>query len=168
MDVIIVDEKDNEFGLEEKLKVHKKGNLHRAFSVFVFNSKKELLLQKRAKEKYHSSGLWTNTCCSHPKNGEDLKAEAEKRLKEEMGFTCNLEKKFSFIYRAVLDNGLIEHEYDHVFFGKFNKNPNPNPSEVKGWKWISLKKLKEDMGKSPKEYTPWLRIIIDEIISLVN
>jgi len=168
MDVVLVDEKDKEIGLEEKLEAHKKGKLHRAFSVFVFNSKKELLMQKRASKKYHSSGLWTNSCCSHPRKGEDVKKEAEKRLKEEMGFSCNLEKKFSFIYRAILDNGFIEHEYDYVFFGKYDKNPNPNKSEVDDWRRVSLKELKIEIKKNPKKYSPWLRIIIDDIASLVN
>jgi isopentenyl-diphosphate delta-isomerase len=168
MDVVLVDENDKELGLEEKLEAHKKGKLHRAFSVFVFNSKKELLMQKRASEKYHSSGVWTNTCCSHPGKGEDVKKEAEKRLKEEMGFSCNLEKKFGFIYRAVLDNSFIEHEYDYVFFGKYDKNPNPNKSEVDDWRWVSLKELKRDIEKNPKKYSPWLRIIIDDVASLIT
>ena len=157
MDIILVD---------EKLKVHKEGKLHRAFSVFVFNSKNELLLQKRSSVKYHSAGLWTNTCCGHPV--DNIKKDAEKRLHEEMGFTCNLEEKFSFIYQARLGNGLIEHEYDHVLFGKYDKTPFPDPKEADGWKWVSITGLKKDIEENPQKYTAWLRVIIDDIAKIMH
>jgi len=121
--VVLVDENDNEIGVEEKINAHRKGLLHRAFSIFVFNSKNELLLQKRAADKYHSGGLWSNTCCSHPRPGENLKDAAHRRLQEEMGFDCSLREVFSFLYKKSFDNGLTEHELDHVFFGKFDGIP---------------------------------------------
>ena len=131
--VILVDTKDNQTGISEKLEAHKKGLLHRAFSIFLFNDQDQLLLQKRADEKYHSGGLWTNTCCSHPSPGEFLIKSAQNRLKEEMGISTSLSPLFSFIYKAEFDNGLIEHELDHVFIGTFNANPLPNPEEVGEW-----------------------------------
>ncbi|MEM4398036.1 MAG: isopentenyl-diphosphate Delta-isomerase [Candidatus Woesearchaeota archaeon] len=168
--VLLVNERNQILGKLEKLEAHKKGLLHRAFSIFVFNEKKELLLQKRA-EKYHSSYLWSNTCCSHPISEDEklIKKEAEKRLLEEMGFTCSLEKKFTFIYRAKLDNNLIEHEYDIVFFGFVDSSLKivPNKQEVIDYKWISLGDLKRDIEKNNENYTPWLRIIIDDVISLL-
>ncbi len=157
--VILVDKKDREIGKEEKIKAHKEGKLHRAFSIFIFNKKRELLLQKRQTGKYHSPGLWSNTCCSHPRPGKDIKKEAEKRLKEEMGIETNLKEVFSFIYKTKVGN-LIEYEFDHVFFGKFDGKPKPNKKEVKDWKWQNLKDLKEDIKKNPQKYTPWLRIIL--------
>ena len=158
--VILVDEKDNPLGTGEKLKTHREGKLHRAFSIFVFNSKGELLLQKRAKGKYHSGGLWTNACCSHPEPGRNLKAEAEKRLQEEMGFTCDLKEISSFIYKADL-GGLIEHEFDHVFLGKFDGNPKPDNREAEDWKWISLTELKQDIKDNPDKYTYWFKVILE-------
>ena len=140
--ILTVDEKDNVTGKGEKMKVHREGKLHRAFSIFVFNSKSELLLQKRAKSKYHSGGLWTNTCCSHQRDGETLEKAVHRRLKEEMGFDCELKEVFTFTYRVKFDDGLIENEYDHVFFGKFDGKPEPNPEEVDDWKWISLEELR--------------------------
>lgn len=158
-EVILVDENDNPVGTEEKLKAHQQGKLHRAFSIFIFNSKGELLLQKRAKEKYHSGGLWTNTCCSHPGPGQELEKEAQKRLQEEMGFTCDMKEISSFLYKADLGN-LIEHEFDHVFLGEFNGDPKPNKEEAEDWKWISLKDLNQDIKKHPEEYTEWFKIIL--------
>jgi len=157
--VALVDKKDREIGKEEKIKAHKEGKLHRAFSIFIFNKKGELLLQKRQTGKYHSPGLWSNTCCSHPRPGKDIKKEAERRLKEEMGIKANLKEVFSFIYKAKVGD-LIEYEFDHVFFGKFDGKPKPNKKEVKDWKWQNLKDLKEDIKKNPQKYTPWLRIIL--------
>ncbi len=157
--VALVDKKDREIGKEEKIKAHKEGKLHRAFSIFIFNKKGELLLQKRQNGKYHSPGLWSNTCCSHPRPGKDIKEEAERRLKEEMGIKANLKEVFSFIYKAKVGD-LIEYEFDHVFFGKFDGKPKPNKKEVKDWKWQNLKDLKEDIKKNPQKYTPWLRIIL--------
>lgn len=164
-EVILVDEKDNVIGTEEKMKTHQEGKLHRAFSIFVFNSKGELLLQKRAKSKYHSGGLWTNTCCSHPRPEEHIEKAVHRRLKEEMGFDCELKEIFSFTYKAKLDNNLFEHEYDHVFIGNFDGEPNPNPEEVDDWKWVDLEELKKDIRENPDSYTYWLKISIDKIIS---
>ena len=159
--VILVDEKDNPLGTGEKLKTHREGKLHRAFSIFVFNSKGELLLQKRARGKYHSGGLWTNTCCSHPEPDKNLKAEAEKRLQEEMGFTCDLKEISSFVYKAGLGD-LIEYEFDHVFSGKFDGNPEPDKTEAEDWKWINLTELKQDVKDSPEKYTYWFKAILEK------
>jgi len=161
--VILVDENDNQIGIEEKIKAHEQGKLHRCFSVVVFNSKKELLIQKRAEDKYHSPGLWTNTCCSHPAPGESTKEAAHRRLKQEMGFDCDLKEIFTFIYQHKFDNGLTEHEYDHVFIGEFEGSPNPNSEEVSDWKWISLDELKNDIQKNPDNYTYWFKILLDKI-----
>lgn len=163
-DIILVDEDDNQIGTAKKMQVHEDAKLHRAFSIFVFNDKKQMMLQKRAASKYHCPGLWTNTCCSHPKPGEETKEAAHRRLKEEMGFDCNLEEKFSFVYRAEFDNGLAEHEYDHVFFGSYNKNPVLNKDEADDFKWIDLKHLKEEIEKNPDNYTPWLKIALNKIV----
>ncbi|MDO8601161.1 MAG: isopentenyl-diphosphate Delta-isomerase [bacterium] len=161
MEVILVDKKDNIVGVGEKLKVHREGKLHRCFSIFIFNKKGEMLLQKRAKSKYHSGGLWSNACCSHPRSDKKTEDEARKRLKEEMGISCKLKEVFSFIYKANLGN-LIEHEFDHVFRGKFDGNPSPDEKEADGWKWISLKDLKEDVKENPEKYTAWFKIILEK------
>lgn len=160
--VVLVNKKDEEVGTEEKLKAHQKGKLHRAFSVFLFNKKGDFLIQKRAESKYHSPGLWTNTCCSHPKPNEELKKAAQRRLKEEMGISCDLKKKFNFIYKAEMGN-LTEHEFDHVFFGEFNGKPKPNKKEVSDWKRISPVDLRKDIKKNPWKYTPWFKIIIKKL-----
>lgn len=160
--VILVDENNNEIGICEKLKAHREALLHRAFSIFVFNSKGELLLQQRAKEKYHCGSLWTNTVCSHPKPNEDLKLAVHRRLVEEMGFDCKLKEVFGFIYKAEFDNGLTEYEYDFVFIGKYNEEPFPNKDEVMNYKWISLDELKEDVKKNPNKYTPWIKLILEK------
>lgn len=157
--VILVNEKDHEIGTEEKIKAHKEGKLHRAFSIFIFNKKGELLIQKRAKSKYHSGGLWSNTCCSHPRPGEDLKEAANRRLKEEMGIETDLKEVFSFIYKAKLGD-LIENEFDHVFFGQFEGTPKPDRKEVEDWKWIKISTLKKDIKKNPKKYTFWFKAIL--------
>lgn len=159
--VILVDEKDNIKGEEEKLKAHEKGLLHRAFSIFVFNAKNELLLQQRAFHKYHSKGQWTNTCCSHPRSSETLEEAVNRRLKEEMGFTTDLKKIFDFVYRAKVEN-LIEHEFDHVFIGNFEGEVIPNPEEVHDFKWVTKEELVTDSKNHPEKYTPWFKIIIDE------
>jgi isopentenyl-diphosphate delta-isomerase len=163
--VILVDKNDKEIGMGEKLKIHQEGKLHRAFSIFVFNSKGELLLQQRAKSKYHSGGLWTNTCCSHPRPGEPIEKAIHRRLKEEMGFDCDLKEIFSFTYKSKLDNDIFEHELDHVFVGKFNGKPMPNPTEVDKWKWVGLEELKKDIQKNPDNYSYWLKASIDKIMS---
>jgi len=165
--VILVDKDDKEIGTEEKLKAHQEGKLHRCFSIFVFNLKGELLLQKRAKEKYHSGGLWSNTCCSHPEPNRNLKQEAKRRLKEEMGIDCDLEEIFSFIYKAKVKakkGYLIEYEFDHVFIGKFDGTPEPNPEEVEDWKWIKPEELKKDVKENSQKYTEWFRIILDKVL----
>jgi len=158
--IILVDKNNRKIGTEEKMKVHELGLLHRAFSIFVFNEKGELLLQKRAKEKYHSGGLWTNTCCSHQRPNEELSEAIHRRLVEEMGFDCELKKVFDFSYRTEFGNGLIENEYDCVFVGKSNKIPIPNKEEVEDYKWILLKELKEDIEENPEEYTYWMRVAL--------
>ena len=166
--VILVDTKDNQTGISEKLEAHKKGLLHRAFSIFLFNDQGQLLLQKRADEKYHSGGLWTNTCCSHPSPGEFLIKSAQNRLKEEMGISTSLSPLFSFIYKAEFDNGLIEHELDHVFIGTFNANPLPNPEEVGEWKYASIEEIKDDIVQSPESYTFWFKLIYERVFNYIS
>lgn len=158
--VILVDEKDRKIGEEEKIKAHKKDLLHRCFSVLIFNSKGELLIQKRAKVKYHSGGLWSNTYCSHPRFGKNLKMEAKKRLKEEMGIRCDLKETSTFTYKAKVGD-LIEHEFDHVFVGKFNGNPIVNPKEAQDFKWVALKELKKNIKEHPRKYTFWFKRILN-------
>lgn len=160
--IILVDENDQEVGHGEKMEVHEKGLLHRAFSILVFNNKGELLIQQRAKEKYHCPGIWANTCCSHPRVGEKLEEAAHRRLKEEMGFDCVLNKDFSFIYKAEFDNGLTEYEYDYVFVGFYNGDININKDEVSDYKWIKIKDLLDDIQKNSKKYAPWFKIIMHE------
>ncbi|NVK08540.1 MAG: isopentenyl-diphosphate Delta-isomerase [Tenacibaculum sp.] len=160
--VILVDQQDNPIGLMEKIEAHEKALLHRAFSVFVFNDKNELMLQQRAAEKYHSPLLWTNTCCSHQRDGESNIEAGKRRLQEEMGFSCELEEVFSFIYKAPFDNGLTEHEYDHVMIGRFNDKPIVNPEEVASYKWMPLEEVKNDIENHPEEYTAWFKIIFKE------
>lgn len=157
--IVLVDERDNQIGEGEKMDVHRKGLLHRAFSVFVFNSKKEMLLQRRALSKYHSGGLWTNTCCSHPRVGESNLDGAKRRLKEEMGFECDLTEVDSFVYKTEFE-GLFEHEFDHIFFGKYEGNIEANREEVEEWKWISPNDLSEDVKNNPDKYTSWFKIAL--------
>ena len=161
--VILVDKNDRQVGLMEKQEAHIKGLLHRAFSIFIFNPKNELLLQKRANQKYHSGGLWTNTCCSHPRENESTIDAAYRRLNEEMGMECKLELKFNFIYKAQLDNNLYEHELDHVFFGFSNDLPKINKHEVDSYSYESLNFLKKDIILSPKKYTEWFKICFEEV-----
>lgn len=155
--LVLVDQLDREIGVGEKMAVHRSGQLHRAFSIFVTNSQGEILLQQRAWSKYHSGGLWTNTCCSHPRPGELVIEAAHRRLQEEMGFDCELRELFSFIYCAHLDGGLIEHEYDYVFGGKFDGIPIVNPLEVANWRWIDAKTLEKEINDRPDRFTYWLR-----------
>ena len=162
-DIILVDENDNEIGTGEKLAVHKAGLLHRCFSIFVFNSKGQLLLQKRARGKYHSGGLWTNTTCSHPRPGESDKAGAERRLQQEMGMKVDLQEKFKFIYRAELDNGITEHELDHVFFGVSDSDPDPDPDEAEDWKWVDMDWLAQNISDHPERYSVWLKICFNRV-----
>lgn len=166
--VILVNEKDEQIGLMEKIEAHEKALLHRAFSVFVFNDKNELMIQQRALSKYHSPGLWTNTCCSHQREGESNIAAGKRRLQEEMGFTTNLKDTISFIYKAPFDNGLTEHEFDHILIGDFEGQPDLNPDEVAAWQWVSLDDLKVDMKKNPHIYTEWFKIIFDKYYSSIK
>jgi isopentenyl-diphosphate delta-isomerase len=160
--VVLVDEKDKEIGIEEKIKAHREGKLHRAFSIFIFNSKGELLLQKRAKSKYHSGGLWSNTCCSHPRPKETMEEAVKRRLKEEMGIECEVKFFDKIIYKAKVGD-LIENEIDYIFVGNFDGNPKPSKDEVEDWKWIKLNDLKNDIKKNPEKYTPWLKIILSKV-----
>ena len=157
--VILVDKEDNAIGTMFKMEAHEKAVLHRAFSVFILNRKGELMLQQRALHKYHSPGLWTNTCCSHQREGEGNIEAGTRRLKEEMGFKTALEELFSFTYKTSFDNGLTEHEFDHVMFGYYDGFPKINPEEVASWKWMSLTKIKIDIEKYPENYTAWFKII---------
>ena len=159
--VILVDENDNQVGLMPKLEAHQKGLLHRAFSIFIFNSKYELLLQKRASSKYHSGGLWTNTCCSHPREGEEILDAAKRRLIEEMGIDTSLRKVHDFIYKAELDNDLTEHEFDHVLYGIYNEDPIINKDEADDFKWIDMDSLNEDIKTNGNNYTIWFKIAFE-------
>ncbi len=162
--LILVDDKDQQWGKLEKELVHQLGLLHRAFSIFIFNSKGELLLQQRADSKYHSGGLWTNTCCSHPLFGEELNDAVNRRLNEEMGMKSQTEFAFSFTYKTNFENGLTEHEFDHVFFGVTDDLPNPEKSEVKNWKYMNLKLLENDLKQNQHHYTAWLKICFNKVI----
>ena len=159
--VILVDSEDNELGTMEKMEAHRKGVLHRAFSVLLFNSKGEMLLQKRSAAKYHSAGLWTNTCCSHPKPNESLASAVQRRLLEEMGINTQPAFAYKFQYRVDLDNDLIEHELDHVYMGLFNGEPAINSKEAESWKFINVNDLKEDAVKNPNNYTYWFKLILN-------
>lgn len=161
--VILVDENDNDIGVMEKLQAHQEGLLHRAFSVFIFNDKNELLLQQRAVTKYHSGGLWTNTCCSHPRPNETIKDAANRRLFEEMGMGCDLKIKTNFIYKTPFENGLTEHELDYVLIGNTNQNPIINKEEVESYKWLSVSDIKKDIVSNPNHYTSWFKIALDKV-----
>ena len=160
--VVLVDRNDNPIGLMPKLEAHEKGVLHRAFSVFILNQKGQLMLQRRAQDKYHSPGLWTNTCCSHPRESESNIEAGVRRLKEEMGFTTPLKPMFSFIYKSKFDNGLTEHEFDHVLLGYYDKQPFINTIEVSEWKWMSLDKIIIEIKNKPEEFTVWFKIIFEK------
>jgi len=166
--VILVDENDKPIGTMPKFEAHEKGFLHRAFSVFIFNSKGELLLQQRSLSKYHSPGLWTNTCCSHPRETELIEEAAERRLKEEMGLLCKLEKKFYFIYKTTFDNGLTEHEFDHVFFGKSDQYPKINADEVLSWNYFSFEEIENELALRPEMFTEWFKICFQKVKQFAN
>jgi isopentenyl-diphosphate delta-isomerase len=166
--VVLVDEKGTPVGTAEKLAAHLAGQLHLAFSVFIFNAEGQLLLQQRASEKYHSAGLWTNTCCSHPYPGEAVGVAAARRLQEEMGFSADLEEIFSFTYRAELGKGLIEHEFDHVFIGRHEGGAHPDPTEVSAWRWVARAEIEADIVKRPDLYTEWFKIIISRVFDVVS
>jgi isopentenyl-diphosphate delta-isomerase len=159
--VVLVDEKDREVGTMDKMEAHQKGLLHRAFSILLFNSNRELLLQKRSKKKYHSGGLWTNTCCSHPLPNESLADATRRKLLQEMGINTELKFAFKFIYQTELDHKLIEHEFDHIFVGTFDGEPLANRDEVEEWKFVNMASLKKDIDLHPERYTYWFRLIIN-------
>jgi isopentenyl-diphosphate delta-isomerase len=158
--IILVDQNDAQVGAMGKLATHEKGLLHRGFSIIVKNDKGEIMLQKRARGKYHSGGLWTNTCCGHPKDTEDLTSAVHRRLKEEMGFDCKLKEILTFIYEVNLDKGLKENEFLHVFLGKYNNAPALNPEEADDWQWITMEDLKADIAQNPNKYTYWFKIAL--------
>ena len=162
--VIQVNQEDEVLGFVPKLKAHQQGILHRAISVLVFNSKGDWMLQKRAGHKYHSGGLWSNTCCSHPYPHEDTKVAAERRLLEEMGISCRLVDMFTYTYRAAFDNGLVEHELDHLFFGICDELPVPDPVEVSDWKFTSKEALMEEMDQHPENFTEWFKLFFPQVV----
>ena len=162
-EVVLVDEHDREIGLMEKIEAHEKALLHRAFSVFIFNENGEMLLQQRAFTKYHSGGLWTNACCSHPRQNEEVMQAAQRRLQEEMGFTTELKKAFSFTYKAAFDNGLTEHEFDHVFIGTYNGVINFNKDEVHQYKYASIAQIENMLALNPPDYTVWFKIAFEKV-----
>ena len=166
--VILVNQNDEQIGLMNKLEAHEKAVLHRAFSVFVLNKNNEIMLQQRAHQKYHSPLLWTNTCCSHQRDGETNLQAGTRRLFEEMGFVTELKELFHFIYKAPFDNGLTEHELDHVMIGYFDNDPKINLEEVENWKWMSIEDIKIDMKINPETYTIWFKIIFDEFYHYIE
>lgn len=166
--LILVDNNDREVGFMNKLSVHRAGVLHRAFSIFIFNTKGEFLLQQRADGKYHSAGLWSNTCCSHPIKGEEFEATIARRLKEEMGIICKTQFQFSFIYKAVFENGLIENELDHVYFGTIDDIPKPDIEEVKDWKYMNLQELKNEIHAHPESFSAWLKVCFPKVEAAIE
>lgn len=167
-EVILVDRDDNQLGLMEKMEAHEKAVLHRAFSVFIFNDKGETMLQRRALSKYHSPGLWTNTCCSHPRDGESVEQAALRRMQEEMGFTTEVKEVFDFIYKADVGQGLIEHELDHVLIGSYNGLPSLNLAEADEWKWMSVDEIRKDIDEHPQSYTVWFKIAFPKLAAFVE
>ena len=166
--VVLVDTKDNEIALMDKMEAHKKGLLHRAFSVLIFNSENKFLIQRRAATKYHSAGLWSNTCCSHPSANETILEASHRRLKEEMGLTCEkLKKLYHFIYKIEFENGLSEHELDHVVVGHSNQEPILNPKEASEWKYISYEDLKKEISENPDQYTFWFKELFEKAYRLI-
>ena len=161
--VVVVNEKDEPIKEADKMEAHLHGILHRAFSVFIFNSKQQMLIHKRAANKYHGAGLWTNACCSHPQWGEDIAKSALQRLEYEMGINCKIEKLFSFVYKAEVENGLVEHELDHVFMGFIDDEPTINTEEVEEYKWISKQILLQQVHSDPEKFTHWFRIAVDKV-----
>lgn len=166
--VILVNASDEPLGTMEKMEAHEKALLHRAFSVFIFDAEGRMLLQRRALSKYHSGGLWTNACCSHPREGESAMEAAHRRLQEEMGFDCELEKRFHFIYKAELDQGLTEHELDHVFTGVYEGVMNLNPDEVAEARYISMAELDRELEEDPERFTEWFKIALPELRQMMG
>lgn len=161
--VVLVDENDNDIGVMEKLQAHQEGKLHRAFSIFIFNNKNEMLLQQRSLSKYHSAGLWANSCCSHPRPNETIKDAANRRLFEEMGMSCDLTIKTNFIYKSQFDNGLTEHELDYVLVGYSNQEPIINKDEVEHYKWQSVSLIKEDIAANPNHFSFWFKLALEKV-----
>ncbi len=166
--VILVDADGSPIGSAEKMAAHREGRLHRAFSVFILNAAGQMLLQQRASDKYHSGGLWSNACCSHPRPGESVLDAAHRRLQEELGVDCPLDEVFRFTYRAALDNDLTEHEYDHVLIGTCDAQPAPNPQEVAGWRWVDLPELLHDIHHNPQRYTVWFKIVLERVVGYLE
>jgi isopentenyl-diphosphate delta-isomerase len=166
--LILVNELDEMVGTMEKMEAHQKAMLHRAFSIFIFNSKGEMLLQQRAEEKYHCGGLWTNTCCSHPRPEEDTAAAAKRRLQEELGFTTPIKKAFDFVYKAPFSNGLTEYEFDHVFFGEYEGDLRPNPKEVAAVRYLSVNTIQSMMEEKPAQFTPWFHIAFPKMMDWLS
>lgn len=166
--VVLVSNQDQEISEMDKLEAHQKGLLHRAFSIFIFNSQGEMLLQQRADHKYHGGGLWTNACCSHPQKGEDLLLSAKNRLIFEMGLTCDIKRIFSFIYKAEVENNLIEHEFDHVFVGFTNTDPKLNAEEVKNFQWIQPGILLQKITEEPEKFTTWFKMVVERVLKETN
>lgn len=166
--VLLVDENDREIETAEKMEAHATGKLHRAFSIFVFNSRGQLLIHKRADNKYHSGGLWSNTCCGHQRPGEGLEISIHRRLKEEMGFDCELKRLFAITYKAELDNNITEHEIDHVFAGVYDDDPDPDPAEVSAYSWIDRHVLVEDMRSNPERYSYWFKLLLEQVINAIS
>lgn len=161
--IILVDENDTEIGTMPKLLAHQLGSLHRAFSVFIFNSKGELLIQQRAAHKYHSAGQWANSCCSHPHPNEGTLSAAKRRLMEELGFTTEISPAGHFIYHSKVSGGLIEHEYDHLFVGHYDQEVTPNPDEVSATRWITVSQLLNEIENNPEQFTPWFKMILEQL-----
>lgn len=166
--VILVDENDSDIGVMEKMEAHGAGRLHRAFSLFVFNSQGKLLVHKRADAKYHSGGLWTNTCCGHQRPGETLDAAVHRRLAEEMGFDCELKEIFTTRYKADMNNGAIEHEIDHVFIGTYDGDPVPDPAEISAYAWVDQHDVIRDINKNPAHYTYWFKLLLENVTTYRN
>lgn len=166
--VVLVNDQDEVIGTEEKTRAHLLGTLHRAFSVFIMNSEGQLLVQKRALTKYHSGGLWSNTCCGHPRPAETVAQASRRRLREEMGFESNLKAIFNFVYCAHLEDGLIENEFDHVLVGSFEGVPDPNPAEISEWRWIHLATLSVDLQRDPENYTYWFRLSFERFLRTIR
>jgi isopentenyl-diphosphate delta-isomerase len=166
--VILVDDLDNPIGEMDKLEAHRLGNLHRAFSIFIMNEAGEMLLHRRALEKYHSGGLWTNACCSHPRPSETILQAANRRLDEEMGMSTRLESLFHFTYLAKFENGLIEHELDHVLLGYSESIPNPKPAEVMDYRWLAIEELLYELNEHPENYTVWFRVALPRLLEFIE
>lgn len=166
--VLLVDPKNNPLGIMDKMEAHQRGLLHRAFSIFIFNSTGQMLLQQRAAHKYHGANLWTNACCSHPQAGEDVHISALERLSFEMGMQCDIQEVFSLLYHSPVENGLIEHEYDHVFIGFSDQNPVPNPTEVQNYRWADPTLIEQEISEQSERYTVWFRKALGDVLKEVR